>query len=85
MKWPRVLLPLSYQLRLGNQQEKIPFMATTDLDVEHVYWFLDESYIGKAKRGKLFFWIPKPGNYVVRVIDSFGRGSSRSLKVELVK
>jgi len=84
---PKITSPrtqLSYQFRQNKKQEKIPFMATTDADVEYVYWFLNESYIGRAKRGKPFFWQPKPGSYIVRVIDDLGRGGSRNLKVELI-
>lgn len=87
-KKPKITSPrtrLSYQLRHNKHQEKIPFMATTDADVETVYWFLNESYIGKEKRGKPFFWQPKPGKYIVRVIDNLGRGNSRTLNVELIK
>lgn len=86
-KAPQITSPrtmLNYQLRHNKKQEKIPFSATTDADVKYIYWFLNEEYIGRAKQGETFFWHPAPGEYVVRVIDDLGRGSSRKMRVELV-
>ena len=75
---------LIYQIRSNRSDEKIPFMAVTDTDARYVYWFLDERYLGKARQGEALFWLPKSGEYIVRVLDEFGRGASRKLKVVTV-
>ena len=83
-KAPRITSPrtqLSYQYR-PDKIEKIPFMAVTDSDVQKLYWFVDETFIGTSKQGKTFFWRLKPGHYTVRVIDDQGRGDARELTVK---
>jgi len=72
---------LSYQYRT-DKIEKIPFMAVTDSDVQKLYWFIDESFIGTSKQGQTFFWRLKPGHYTVRVIDDQGRADARDLTVK---
>ncbi len=57
-------------------------MAVSDSDVKKLYWFINESFISTSKPGKAFFWLAKPGQYLVRVIDDPGRGDGRSLYVE---
>lgn len=83
-KPPQITSPrtqLSYQYQPGKP-EKIPFMAVTDTDVQKLYWFIDESFIGESKQGKALFWRLKPGKYTVRVIDDHGRGDARELRVK---
>lgn len=82
-KAPQITSPrtqLSYQYR-PDKIEKIPFTAVTDTDVQKLYWFIDETFIGSNKAGQPLFWRLKPGHYTVRVIDDQGRGDSRSLTV----
>ena len=57
-------------------------MAVTDSDVQKLYWFVDETFIGTSKQGKALFWRLKPGQYTVRVIDDQGRGDVRELRVK---
>jgi len=60
-------------------------MAVTDADAREVYWFLDEKFLGKARSSEPFFWEPKPGDYVVRVVDDHGRADSRDITVTAVE
>ena len=84
---PKIISPerhVEYNLRSIQKAEKLPFTAVTDGDNNKVFWFVDESYVGTARSGEAFFWDPRPGNYVVRVVDQFGRHSARELRVVLV-
>ena len=83
-KAPNITSPrtqLSYQYR-PDKIEKVPFMAVTDSDVQKLYWFVDETFIGTSKQGETLFWRLKPGRYTVRVIDDQGRGDARKLIVK---
>lgn len=66
----------------ANQPTLIPFTAVVDADVKNLYWFIDETFLGKITREKSFFWHAKPGNFVIRVVDDFGRSDARDLKVQ---
>lgn len=61
----------------------IPFSVITDADVNKVYWFLNDKYLGKSSPTKPFIWSAKPGVYVVRVVDDHGRSDAKDLIVEV--
>lgn len=86
---PKIKSPerrVTYTVRASQKTgEKLPLMATTDADSREVYWFLDERFLGKARSGETFYWKPKPGNFVVRVVDDHGRADSRDLTVEVIE
>ncbi len=60
----------------------IPFTAVTDADVATLYWFLNDSYLGKTERDQPYLWKGKIGHYIVRVVDDHGRSDARDIKVE---
>lgn len=70
-----------YIMRLNNPT-LIPFTAITSGDVKTLYWFINESYLGKISANHPFFWKPKPGNYTVRVVDDHGLSATRSIKIQ---
>lgn len=75
-----------YNVRVKNQRtEKLAFLATTDADAQHVYWFLDNAFLGVADAGQAFFWDPKPGAFRVRVVDDLGRVNETHIKVAVVE
>lgn len=84
---PRISSPLSnvsYIFRSGKQQDQtIAFSAITDADVKTLYWFINESYLGKTAAGVPYYWLSRPGTYNVRVIDDHGRADLRKLNVEV--
>lgn len=86
---PKILSPklgLIYHQRLyGNNQEEIPFKAITDADVNEVYWFLDQKFLGKVEKEKTLFWKPKPGNYNLLVMDDLGRMNEQKFEVKLIE
>jgi penicillin-binding protein 1C len=65
----------------SNSENFIPFTAVVDADVRKIYWFLNSSFLGETTRDKTFLWRAKPGNYVVRVVDDYGRSDVNNLRV----
>lgn len=77
---------VTYTLRIkGEVRDAISFSANTDFDAREVYWFVDDSYVGKAPASGALSWAATPGDYTVRAVDNMGRSDSRSLKVVLVQ
>lgn len=66
-----------------NENEQIPLSAITDADVQFIYWFINEEYLGKAKVGAPYYWQMRPGDFKLRVIDDHGRSDVRQLSVLL--
>jgi penicillin-binding protein 1C len=62
----------------------IQLQARADAGVSTLYWFYGSEFIGRSAPGDLLSWVPPGGNGAVRVLDDFGRGVRRELKVELV-
>ncbi len=62
----------------------IPLTAVVDGDVRTLYWFMNESYLGKTRPDEPFLWNAKAGKYVVRVVDDHGLADARDLDVQLV-
>jgi penicillin-binding protein 1C len=85
---PQITSPaggVAYALRAFRTKEKaIPFQATTDADARDVFWFVNETYAGRAPSGKVFLWPAQPGSFVVRAVDDRGRSGSRDIAVTVV-
>jgi penicillin-binding protein 1C len=86
---PQITSPLRgvvYSLRsrrLG--EETITLRATTSAGVREVYWFLDESFLGKAPAGTTLAWRPSaPGAFTLRAVDDQGHADSRRVELALV-
>jgi len=63
---------------------RVPFEATVDSDTSQVYWFVDDAYVGAARRGETFFWNAVPGRYEARVVDDLGRAANKRFVVSQV-
>ena len=59
--------------------EQIALEATTDSDVDWIYWFANDRFIAKARSDEPYFWQPELGEYDILAIDDLGRGHSRHL------
>lgn len=85
---PQITSPtagVSYALRAFKTAEKaIPFQATTDADAREVFWFVNETLVGRAPSGKVFLWPAQAGSFVVRAVDDRGRSGSRDIAVRVV-
>ncbi|HSY48900.1 MAG TPA: penicillin-binding protein 1C [Thermoanaerobaculia bacterium] len=85
---PQITSPtggVSYALRAFRTEKAIPFQATTDADAREVFWFVNETFVGKAPSGKVFLWPAQPGSFVVRAVDDRGRSGSRDIAVTVVR
>ena len=85
---PRTLV--SYSLRVAEggdtaSQEGVPLIAVADADARTLHWFIDADYVGKTDPQKPLMWKPRPGHFVVRVLDDLGRSDSRALDVEVTR
>ncbi len=77
-------LQLSYVMRADLAEKiSIPFTAVTDADVNTLYWFMNDSYLGKSERDKAYLWQAKPGKFVVRVVDDHGRSDARDVLIKV--
>lgn len=85
---PKITSPqagLIYHYRLKDSKSNgISLAAVSDADVQELCWFANKQYLGKVSRDKSLFWEPKPGIYVVRVVDDYGRSDSISITVHAI-
>lgn len=85
---PKILSPkqdIVYAVQLNKNDLSIPFLASVDADVDEIYWFVDDEYVGKTGQDKPLFWKAKAGAFHVRVVDNQGRSSAQKLTVETVE
>ena len=86
---PRITSPLrgvTYTLQRGKEEvQRVALQAVTDADANEVFWFVDESFVGKARSGTPLFFRPGPGAFVVRAVDDLSRADSRELRVEYAR
>lgn len=75
---------ITYIIRADSQQNNtLPLTAVTDAGIAYVYWFINETFIAKAKAGDTYLWNAKPGKFVVRVVDDHGQSDARDMVVQL--
>ena len=87
---PRITSPLrgaSYVLRLRQtDRQTIALSAVTDADVQTLYWFAGDAFVGSSTPGETLFWQPgSAGSYALRAVDDRGRSDERPLEVKLVQ
>jgi penicillin-binding protein 1C len=86
---PEITSPVKkvvYNLRAGSlDKERIPLRAVTDGDVHELFWFINETFVGKSSGEKPLFWTPRVGKFIVRVVDDQGRSDAQDLIVSVVK
>lgn len=85
---PRIVLPkegMTYQVHVsGRERNRIPLQAEADADVQMLFWFADNRFLGEIPPGKQLFWTPASGVYSLSVVDDLGRTSKRKLRVEAI-
>jgi penicillin-binding protein 1C len=87
---PEITSPLrgvTYSLRAAKLgEEVIPLRATAGSGVKEVYWFVGESFIGKASPGSTLPWQPtRGGRFILRAVDDRGEGVSRPIDLAIVR
>jgi len=84
---PKITSPnsqLNYILSANEAHARsIPLQAVTDGSVNHVYWFINEKFLGKTVPNKPFLWDAVAGNFIVRVIDDHGQSDALDIHVKL--
>lgn len=80
------ILGAAYTLRPGHDADnRVPLHAITDADTREMYWFANNSFIGRSAPGSPLDWQPPgAGQYTVSVVDDRGRSATRPLTVTAV-
>ncbi|WP_373779169.1 penicillin-binding protein 1C [Glaesserella sp.] len=67
-----------------NNSDKIPLTATTTSDVNTLYWFVNNSYLGASSPLQPLLWEPKTsGQYQLSVTDEKGRSGSMIVLIKV--
>lgn len=84
---PIIRSPLAnrdYYINPQVEKDSITFSATVAANVNTLFWFVNNTFIGETKPNRPLLWHPKTaGNYYVSVIDDQGRESSMPVRVKL--
>ncbi len=87
-KAPQIIYPVAnirYIVRYHElQTKKIPLKASTDADVDYIYWFLDNALVGKTIPNEIYEMPAKIGSFTIKAVDNLGRESFRNIEI-LVK
>ncbi len=85
---PEITSPLqgvSYLLRDPDPvqgPQPVALRATSDAEVDELFWFVDGVFIGRGTRDHGVDWQPRvPGRYQIRVVDDAGRAARREVWV----
>jgi penicillin-binding protein 1C len=86
---PKIATPLrgvTYTLRHKPGQETIPLEASTEADVDSVFWFDGAALIAKAAVAHgAIPWTPvADGMHLIRVIDDQGRTAERDVNIRFI-
>ncbi len=76
---------VEYRVRMNDTSETVPLAASADGEVRSLHWFANNQYLGSSKSGETFSWRPKPGQYLLRVVDDRGRSDMTRLQVVLTQ
>ncbi|MBV8657389.1 MAG: penicillin-binding protein 1C [Burkholderiales bacterium] len=82
---PKIVSPLravTYNIR-PSKPEPLLLRADAPAGVRTLFWFVDDTLVGRAAPGEIVAWNPpQPRHYMVRVVDEQGRADNRELTVE---
>ena len=87
---PQITSPVrgaTYTRRRSREgEERIGFNATVDANVQSVYWFVGDAFVGAVKPGATLLWQPSgAGEYTLRAVDDHGRADTRTLRIAVVE
>jgi penicillin-binding protein 1C len=86
---PKIVSPRSkvtYSYRVNDREhalEDISLAAVSEADAQRLHWFIGNKYLGDTSPLKPMSWSPKPGHYLVKVVDDLGRSDERSVEVKV--
>lgn len=72
---------ISYSYSHKNNDLRIPLEARSTEINQPLFWFANNVFIGTSQHKTPLFWSPKPGEHVVRVVDSNGIADIRHINV----
>ncbi|WP_233141613.1 penicillin-binding protein 1C [Aggregatibacter actinomycetemcomitans] len=76
----------TYYINMNSPENHIPLTATTSGEVQHLYWFVNNVYLGESPASKAFLWQPtKSGTYQITVADEQGHRTGVSVVVSVVR
>jgi penicillin-binding protein 1C len=82
---PKIISPMSqteYYISPGKTMfNNLPLKAIVDADVNEIYWFVDEKFIGRSDPQETQYWSLQPGTFQIGVVDDKGRSYSRTVKI----
>lgn len=84
---PQIISPqqgVVYTMRLSQPHTPIPLSATADVDVQRLYWFVNQECVGSCERDQSLTWKAKSGTHTVHVVDNYGRTTMQKLVVQAV-
>lgn len=87
-KRPKILLPkknVSYHREIGQQDFKLPLLASSDSDASLISWYAGRQYLGSAPAGEIIFWDAAPGKHVITAVDSAGASARQECVVTLIE
>jgi penicillin-binding protein 1C len=72
-------------LRLSHpEQAQLALAATVDADVQRLFWFVDDGFVGSTAAGESLAWQPRrAGSYRLSAVDDHGRSDLRAVEVML--
>lgn len=86
---PEIIYPtlnLKYMVdKKDFDKTKIPFMARISNDAKKIFWFVNNSYIGEAKKDEPLLWKASLGIFDITAVDDFGRQATVKINVGLTE
>ena len=87
---PSILSPLAntvYVIRPSMASDgrfnQMVLIASADQDTRELFWFANTQFLGRARPGERFVWVPGPGAWNLSVIDGNGRSAGIRVNVEV--
>jgi penicillin-binding protein 1C len=80
---PKIISPtngMTYLLTADDQ--KVPFQASSGVDVREQCWYLNNRYLGRMKTGEKLFLPLSSGQYIASCLDDKGRLSTVKIVVK---
>lgn len=82
---PKIISPMAETEYLISPSESVfnnlPLEAATDADVNEIYWYVNDQFVGRSTPQATQFWSLQPGTFQIGVVDDKGRSSSRKVKI----
>ena len=76
----------TYFINANSVEDHIPLIATTSGEVQHLYWFVNNAYLGESRADETFLWKPAGiGTYQITVVDEAGYRTTINVTVKITR